>query len=106
MSKLKCCQTSHQQLSFGFCHYHTLASSRSATFHVHANWNSAFKFWDSQAKDLPVTMPSILLNLQLTCSYLHDNVTQILYDKNEFCFSCPDSLEHFLLCLQAGPLKC
>lgn len=46
-----------------------------------------------------------MLNLQLTSSYFHNDVTQFLYGENEFYFRCPHSLEHFLLCLQGGPFN-
>lgn len=73
--------------------------------HVLADSYSAFEFWDAEAREFPAAKPSILLNLQLTCSYFHNDVTQFLYDENDFYFSCPDSLEYFLLCLQAGPFN-
>jgi hypothetical protein len=47
----------------------------------------------------------VLLNLYSTSSYFHNDVTQFLYDGNEFYFSYPDSLEHFLLCILAGPFN-
>jgi hypothetical protein len=43
-----------------------------------------------------------LLDLQLSCSYLHDDVTKFLLDHNEFYFACPGSLEYCLLCLDPG----
>lgn len=74
-------------------------------FHAHADLFSEFEFWDSAAQEFPAAKPSILLNLQLTSSYFHNDVTRFLYGENEFYFSCPDSLEHFLLCLQGGPFN-
>lgn len=36
----------------------------------------------------------VLLNLYSTSSYFHNDVTQFLYDGNDFYFSCADSLEY------------
>lgn len=105
LSKLMLESKKYLASSSGIYSISTLASLYPGTFHSHADLRSAFEFRDPVTKRLPAAKPSVLLNLQLTCSYFHDDVTQFLYDENEFYFSCPDSVEHFLLCLDGGPFN-
>jgi hypothetical protein len=46
-----------------------------------------------------------LLNLQLSCRYLYEDIAIFNYQHHEFYFSDPRSIQSFLDCLEEGPIS-
>jgi len=47
---------------------------------------------------------SMLLSLQTTCSFLHEEITTFLYSHHVFYFNTPIRLANFIRCLSFGPV--